>query len=177
MRPRALVPAVVPAAALAVLLVAGTPAPSRLIPVGEGQARPSGLSSTAFAAWAGADRRVEAGTRAFDRAVATCHRQTPGGMAGVDDCLGIVRHTLQIESGAALSTSRSLYGAPGPCGRALRIYHQRLGGYLTAVQQWSSAAAAGPYDQRRAAWRVIAAAWADGRGAVRIVRDACTPSL
>ena len=111
---RSLVASVVPVAALVVLLAAGSAAPTQLVAVGKGPGTPPRLSSTALAAWAGADRRAGEAEAAYVTAVASCRDQTPGGMAGADDCLSISQHSLLVEVGSALATARTLYGADGP---------------------------------------------------------------
>ena len=174
---RALVASVVPLAALAVLLAAGSAAPTQLVAVGHRQGTPPRLSSTALAAWARADRRAGEAEVAYVRAVVSCRDQTPGGMAGADDCLGISLHQLFVEVSSALATARTFYGAEGPCGRSLRVYHGRLGIYRASIRRWSAAALAGALPERAAAWHAIGASWSDTRDAVRVVRDACTPAL
>jgi hypothetical protein len=174
---RSLVASVVPVAALVVLLASGSAAPTQLVAVGKGPGTPPRLSSTALAAWAGADRRAGEAEAAYVTAVASCRDQTPGGMAGADDCLSISQHSLLVEVDSALATARTLYGADGPCGRSLRVYHARLDIYRASIRRWSAAALGGALPERAAAWHAIGASWSDTRDAVRVVRDACTPQL
>jgi hypothetical protein len=127
-------------AAMAVLLAAGRqpPAPATLQPVDPGEVVPAALSRQVFSTWARANLGAQHAVETLGRRLTRCTRQV---------CRARVLDDFDAHVQVALERARMLFPAGGACGRALRIYAERLKVYSSAVRWYDSDTTTRPYSE------------------------------
>ena len=144
---QALVAVAVALAAMAVLLAAGgqPPAPAPLQPADPGEMVPASLSRQVFSTWARANLGAQQAVDTLGRRLDSCARRSRP--HSESSCRGRVIDRFDAHVQVALERARMLFPAGGACGRALRIYAQRLKVYSSAVRWFDEGNGQRPYSE------------------------------
>jgi hypothetical protein len=128
---------VVAAAAVVLLAVGSAPAvvashdrPRVPFAVAVGRTEQHGLTAAHYAAWVDANDRFTGAARSFQSALGGCRMRLGSFHACATASVGAMAYESHNAAGVAAVLERQ----PGPCGRTMRAYGQRLVEYMASAQ-------------------------------------------
>jgi hypothetical protein len=135
-------------AGMSVLVAAGRQPPTTVLqPPDPSEVVPASLSRQVFSTWARANLGAQQAVETLGRRLTRCTQRPQGHAKQQAACRARVLDDFDAHVQVALERARMLFPAGGRCGRALRIYAEKLHVYSSAVRWYDSGTSLRPYSE------------------------------